>query len=149
MSQDSARTRRRVSVSSEKRPRATRARRTRKSIEQRALRCDRLDLGCWRVMARRFPPPWSVEETPACFIVRDHDGQQLVVKDGAKSWRMSISRMSRASSTRRRRAEHACRWRCNWGSILRGSGVSTGSGDGTDSGARTSRHRYWARPSAR
>jgi hypothetical protein len=26
---------------------------------------------------RRFPPPWSVEETPACFIVRDHDGQQL------------------------------------------------------------------------
>ena len=27
--------------------------------------------------ARRFPPPWSVEEQPACFIVRDHDGQQL------------------------------------------------------------------------
>jgi len=21
--------------------------------------------------ARRFPPPWSVEETAACFIVRD------------------------------------------------------------------------------
>jgi hypothetical protein len=21
---------------------------------------------------RRFPPPWSVEETGACFIVRDH-----------------------------------------------------------------------------
>jgi len=21
--------------------------------------------------ARRFPPPWSVEETDACFIVRD------------------------------------------------------------------------------
>ena len=29
------------------------------------------------VTARRFPPPWSVEEMPACFIVRDHDGQQL------------------------------------------------------------------------
>ena len=26
---------------------------------------------------RRFPPPWSVEELPACFVVRDHDGQQL------------------------------------------------------------------------
>jgi hypothetical protein len=22
--------------------------------------------------ARRFPPPWSVEETDACVIVRDH-----------------------------------------------------------------------------
>ncbi len=27
--------------------------------------------------ARRFPPPWSVEETAACFIVRDHNGQAL------------------------------------------------------------------------
>jgi hypothetical protein len=26
---------------------------------------------------RRFPPPWSVEETNACFIVRDHNGQAL------------------------------------------------------------------------
>jgi hypothetical protein len=27
---------------------------------------------------RRFPPPWSVEDyNDACFIVRDHDGQQL------------------------------------------------------------------------
>ena len=23
---------------------------------------------------RRFPPPWSVEEQPACFVVRDHNG---------------------------------------------------------------------------
>jgi len=23
------------------------------------------------------PPPWSVEEQPACFVVRDHTGQQL------------------------------------------------------------------------
>jgi hypothetical protein len=28
-------------------------------------------------MARRFPPPWSVEEQPACFVVRDHNGQAL------------------------------------------------------------------------
>jgi hypothetical protein len=27
--------------------------------------------------ACRFPPPWIVEEQPACFVVRDHDGQQL------------------------------------------------------------------------
>jgi hypothetical protein len=27
--------------------------------------------------ARRFPPPWSVEEQPACFIVRDQGGQAL------------------------------------------------------------------------
>jgi hypothetical protein len=29
------------------------------------------------VTARRFPPPWSVEEQDACFVVRDHNGQQL------------------------------------------------------------------------
>ena len=27
--------------------------------------------------ARRFPPPWSVEELEACFVVRDHSGQAL------------------------------------------------------------------------
>jgi hypothetical protein len=27
--------------------------------------------------ARRFPPPWSVEELDTCFVVRDHNGQQL------------------------------------------------------------------------
>ncbi len=27
--------------------------------------------------SRRFPPPWSVEEQPACFVVRDHNGQAL------------------------------------------------------------------------
>jgi len=26
---------------------------------------------------RRFPPPWSVEETAPCFIVRDSNGQTL------------------------------------------------------------------------
>jgi hypothetical protein len=26
---------------------------------------------------RCFPPPWSVDETDACFIVRDHNGQAL------------------------------------------------------------------------
>ena len=36
---------------------------------------------------RRFPPPWSVEETAACFIVRD-SGE-------AKRSRMFITRTSR------------------------------------------------------
>jgi hypothetical protein len=27
--------------------------------------------------ARHFPPPWSVAEQPACFVVRDHNGQKL------------------------------------------------------------------------
>jgi endo-1,4-beta-D-glucanase Y len=28
--------------------------------------------------ARRFPPPWTVEElNDACFVVRDHNGQAL------------------------------------------------------------------------
>ena len=26
---------------------------------------------------RRFPPPWSVEERPACFIVSDANGHAL------------------------------------------------------------------------
>jgi hypothetical protein len=30
-----------------------------------------------RKKTRRFPPPWSVEELDACFVVRDHNGQQL------------------------------------------------------------------------
>jgi hypothetical protein len=24
---------------------------------------------------RRFPPPWTIEDNGACFIVRDHNGQ--------------------------------------------------------------------------
>jgi hypothetical protein len=27
--------------------------------------------------SRRFPPPWTVEETDACFIVKDKNGQKL------------------------------------------------------------------------
>jgi hypothetical protein len=29
------------------------------------------------LIARRFPPPWIVEEQEACFVVRDHNGRQL------------------------------------------------------------------------
>jgi hypothetical protein len=30
-----------------------------------------------QMSSRRFPPPWSVEETDACFIVRDTNRQAL------------------------------------------------------------------------
>ena len=30
-----------------------------------------------RYPSRRFPPPWTVEETNACFIVKDHAGMSL------------------------------------------------------------------------
>ena len=26
---------------------------------------------------RRFPPPWSIEELEACFVVKDASGQKL------------------------------------------------------------------------
>ncbi len=29
------------------------------------------------MLQRHFPPPWSIEEQPACFVVRDHAGQAL------------------------------------------------------------------------
>jgi hypothetical protein len=30
-----------------------------------------------KMTEHRFPPPWTVEETPTCFIVRDANGQAL------------------------------------------------------------------------
>jgi hypothetical protein len=34
---------------------------------------------------RRFAPPWSVEETEACFIVRDAGGQVFLCMERARS----------------------------------------------------------------
>jgi hypothetical protein len=31
----------------------------------------------WKATPRRFPPPWSVEELDACFVVKDSAGQKL------------------------------------------------------------------------
>jgi hypothetical protein len=30
-----------------------------------------------RFYARRFPPPWSVDDQQACFVIRDRGGQAL------------------------------------------------------------------------
>jgi hypothetical protein len=37
----------------------------------------RADLGDLALMSRRFPPPWTVEQTDACFIAKDHTGHSL------------------------------------------------------------------------
>jgi hypothetical protein len=29
------------------------------------------------MQARRFPPPWSIDELEACFVVKDRAGQKL------------------------------------------------------------------------
>jgi hypothetical protein len=46
---------------------------------------------------RRFPPPWSVEEQAACFIVRDANGQALAyVYFEEEPGRRSAAKRSRA-----------------------------------------------------
>jgi hypothetical protein len=43
----------------------------------------------WPVINRRFPPPWSIEETDACFVVRDRGRQALAYFYFEESlWRM-------------------------------------------------------------
>ena len=37
----------------------------------------RRSLGDHLIKRRRFPPPWSVEELDACFVVKDGSGQKL------------------------------------------------------------------------
>jgi hypothetical protein len=39
----------------------------------------------------RFPPAWIVEEQDACFVVRDHDGQQLAMSISATAVRRAGS----------------------------------------------------------
>ena len=34
-------------------------------------------VGAKAMKAPRFPPPWTAELTPNCFIVRDASGQQI------------------------------------------------------------------------
>jgi hypothetical protein len=52
--------------------------------------------------ARRFPPPWTVEDTDACFIVKDHAGQSLayVYFDDEPSRRPATRRMTRDEARR-------------------------------------------------
>jgi hypothetical protein len=45
--------------------------------------------------ARRFPPPWSAEETDACFIVRDGNGRALAMaRETEEEWNKARPRRS-------------------------------------------------------
>jgi hypothetical protein len=60
---------------------------------------------------RRFPPPWSVEELDACFVVRDHDGQQLacVYFENEPGRRSAAKLLSKDEARRIARTSPGCR----------------------------------------
>ena len=52
--------------------------------------------------ARRFPPPWSVDELEACFVVKDSPGQKLAyVYDEEESGRRSVLKLPTKDEARR------------------------------------------------
>jgi hypothetical protein len=51
--------------------------------------------------SRRFPPPWSVEETDACFIVKDHTGQCLAYDFEDEPGRRAAARLMTRDEARR------------------------------------------------
>jgi hypothetical protein len=60
------------------------------------------------VPERRFPPPWSVGETDACFIVRDANRQALAyVYCEDEPGRRSTARLLRRDEARRSAANIA------------------------------------------
>ena len=46
--------------------------------------------------ARRFPPPWSIEQLDACYVVRDHEWRsaaKLLTKDEARRIAANIAKL--------------------------------------------------------
>ena len=71
---------------------------------------------------RRFPSPWTVEEQPACFVVRDHNGQALayVYYEDDPGWRSAAKLLTKdeARRTLRRFSQLSIRARaCNSASL--------------------------------
>jgi hypothetical protein len=57
--------------------------------------------------ARRFPPPWTVEETDACFIVKDHGGLSLAyVYFEEEPGRRAAAQLLTRDEARRIRRQH-------------------------------------------
>ena len=52
--------------------------------------------------ARRFPPPWTIDDNGACFIVRDANGQALayVYYEDEPDRRMATHRLTRDEARR-------------------------------------------------
>jgi hypothetical protein len=51
---------------------------------------------------RRFPPPWPIEESDACFVGRDHSGQKLAfVYLEDESGRRSAAKLMTGDEARR------------------------------------------------
>jgi hypothetical protein len=55
---------------------------------------------------RRFPPPWTVEEQPACFVVRDHNNRRRQFA-GAPSGRTASDRQRLACAIAGQSRGHA------------------------------------------
>ena len=54
------------------------------------------------VRSRRFPPPWSVDLLPACYIVKDRDGRGLayVYFEGELGRRSGVDLLTRDEARR-------------------------------------------------
>jgi hypothetical protein len=64
--------------------------------------------------SRRFPPPWSVEELDACFVVRDHSGQQLayVYFENEPGRRSAAKLLTKDEARRAQRISRGCQSLC-------------------------------------
>jgi len=59
-------------------------------------------VSCDKVPDRRFPPPWSIEDNGACFIVKDGAGQKLAyVYYEEESGRRSAAKLLSRDEARR------------------------------------------------
>ena len=63
---------------------------------------------------RRFPPPWSVEELEACFVVKDGAGQKLayVYFEDEPGRRSAAKLLTKDEARRSRRTSPSCRSYC-------------------------------------